>query len=62
MLVDKISPTTYGQHYEEAICHATRGLIHEAIYWATDQDPQVEETECKAYGGSACEFRITFGD
>lgn len=62
MLVDKISPTTYDQHNEEAICHVTRGLIHEAIYWATDQDPQIEESECKASGGSACEFRIKFGD
>ena len=62
MLVDKISPTTYDQHNEEAICHVTRGLIQEAIYWATDQNPQIEETECKANGSSACEFRITFGD
>lgn len=62
MLVDNISPTTYNQKDDEAICHVTHGLIREAIYWATQQDPLIEETECKANGGEACEFTITFGD
>lgn len=62
MLVDKTSPSTYNQTDNEVICHVTHGLIREAIYWATAQDPLIEETECKANGGSNCEFRITFGD
>lgn len=61
MLVDNLSPSTYNQKDDEATCHVTHGLIREAIYWATSQDPLIEETECKANGGSACEFRITFG-
>lgn len=62
MLVDKSSPSTYNQKDNEAICHVTHGLIREAIYWASAQDPLIEEIECKANGGSNCEFRITFGD
>jgi len=61
MIVDNISPSTYNQTDDEAICHVTHGLIRETIYWATAQDPLIEETECKANGGSACEFKITFG-
>ena len=61
MLVDNISPSTYNQKDDEPICHVTHGLIREAIYWATAQDPLIEETECKANGGDACEFEITFG-
>ena len=62
LLVDKISAATFNQHATEPICHVTHGLIREAVYWATAHDPVIEETECKANGGSACEFRITFGD
>ena len=62
LLVDKLSAATYQQQYDEPICHVTHGLIREAIYWATEQDPVIEETECKANGGSVCEFKITFGD
>ena len=62
MLVDNISPSTYNQKDDEPTCHVTHGLIREAIYWATSQDPLIEEIECKANGGDACEFRITFGE
>ncbi len=62
LLVDNISPTTYNQHDDEAICYVTHGLIREAIYWATSQEAQIEESECQANGGSACEFRIVFGE
>ena len=62
LLVDNTSPSTYNQTDDETICHVTHGLIREAIYWATAEDPLIEETECKANGGSECEFRITFGE
>ncbi len=62
ILVDKISPTTYNQHDDEAICHITHGLIREAIYWATSQDAQIEETGCRAKGDENCEFKIIFGE
>jgi predicted hydrocarbon binding protein len=61
MVVDNVSPSTYNQKDDDPICHITHGLIREAIYWATAQDPLIEETECKANGGSDCEFSITFG-
>ncbi len=62
MLVDNISPSTYQQKDDESICHVTHGLIREAIYWATAQDPLIEEIECKANAGDECVFRITFGE
>ncbi len=60
VLVDNISPTTYNQVENDAICYMTQGLIREAIYWATSQDPLIEEVECKAKGDKNCEFKITF--
>ena len=62
LLVDSISPTTYNQSHDDAICHVTHGLIREAVYWATEQDPLIEEISCKANGEKSCEFRITFGE
>ena len=62
LLVDNISPTTYNQRDDEAICHVTHGLIREAIYWATSADAQIEEVSCQAMGDKNCEFRILFGE
>ncbi len=62
LLVDNISPTTYNQSDDDTICHSTHGLIREAIYWATSQDPLIEEISCKAKGEKSCEFKITFGE
>ena len=62
LLVDNISPTTYNQQDDEPICQVTHGLIREALYWATSQDAQIEETQCRANSGSACEFKIIFGE
>lgn len=62
LLVDKISPTTYNQHEDEATCHVTHGLIREAMYWATAKDVIIEESECQATGATTCEFRIVFGE
>lgn len=62
LLVDKISPSTYNQHDNEPVCHVMHGLIREAIFWATSQDALIEESECKANGGTTCEFKITFGE
>ncbi len=62
LLVDNISPTTYNQSDDEAICHVTHGLIREAVYWATSQDPLIEEISCIAKGEKSCEFKIVFGE
>lgn len=62
LLVDNISPTTYNQRSDEAICHVTHGLIREAIYWATSQEAHIEESSCRATGSQNCEFKIVFGE
>ena len=62
LLVDRSSPTTLNQHDDEVICHVTHGLIREAIYWATEKEPNIEEIACRAMGAQNCEFKITFGE
>jgi len=62
ILVDNISPSTYHQRDDEPICHVTQGLIREAIYWATQENVQVEETSCHAMGEKNCEFKIVVGE
>jgi predicted hydrocarbon binding protein len=62
LLADHASPTTQGQTGASPICFVTQGLIHECLYWATDQRHDVEETSCKACGENACEFKITPGN
>jgi len=61
LLADHTSPNTDGQSASAPICYVTQGLIREALFWATDQNYDVEETSCKAMGEEACEFTITSG-
>ena len=61
LLADHISPNTDGQSTSAPICYVTVGLIREALYWATGQNYNVEETSCLAMGEEACEFTITGG-
>ncbi len=61
LLVDRTSPTTFGQKDSAPICYVTLGLIHEALYWAVGKEHDVEETACRAAGASECEFKITVG-
>ena len=62
ILVDNISPSTYHQRGDEPICHVTQGLIREAIYWATRENVQIEETSCRAMSEKNCEFKIVVGE
>ncbi|NOZ00069.1 MAG: hypothetical protein GXP40_12855 [Chloroflexi bacterium] len=62
LLVDRASPTTYNQRDDEPICYVTQGLIREALYWATNREPDVEEISCQAAGAQTCEFKISFGE
>ena len=59
LLVDHVSPATGDQHSSQPICFVTQGLIRESLFWATEQNFDVEEISCKATGKEACEFRIT---
>jgi len=61
LLADHASPNADGQSASAPICYVTQGLIREALFWATDQNYDVEETSCKAQGEEACEFTITSG-
>jgi len=61
LLADHASPNTDGQSASAPICYVTVGLIRGALFWATGQTNDVEETSCKATGEDACEFTITAG-
>ncbi len=61
LLVDHVSPSASGQSESAPICFVTQGLIREALYWATSQEFNIEETACRAMGGRDCEFKITLG-
>jgi bacteriochlorophyll 4-vinyl reductase len=43
---------------EHPICHLYIGSISEAVKWATGQDYEVREIECRATGAEACRFLV----
>ena len=43
---------------EQPICHLYVGSIGEAVKWATGQDYEVLEIECRAMGAEACRFLV----
>ncbi|MBU0704655.1 MAG: hypothetical protein KKC18_12410 [Chloroflexi bacterium] len=43
---------------EQPICHLYIGSIGEAVKWATGQDYEVREIECRAMGAEACRFLV----
>lgn len=43
---------------ERPICHLYVGSISEAVRWATGQDYDVHEIECRAMGADACRFLV----
>jgi len=46
---------------EHPICHLYIGSIGEAVKWATGQDYEVREIECRAMGAEACRFLVAGG-
>ena len=48
-----------GREAERPICHLYVGSISESVKWATGQDYQVREIECRAMGAEACRFLVT---
>ena len=44
---------------EHPICHLYIGSISEAVKWATGQEYEVREIECRATGAEACCFLVT---
>jgi predicted hydrocarbon binding protein len=61
LLADHASPGTLGQKEPGRICYATLGLLRECLFWATEQEHDIEETSCRANGEEACEFQIVPG-
>ena len=61
LLADHASPAADGQSDPAPICFVTQGMIREAMFWATGQGHDVEETACKAQGNHNCEFKIITG-
>lgn len=61
LLVDQTSPTTLGQTDDTPICFVTFGLIRECLFWATNEEHDIEERACRAMGAHQCEFKITIG-
>jgi len=46
---------------EQPICHLYIGSIGEAVKWATGQDYEVREIECRGMGAEACRFLVVEG-
>ncbi|MEA3342107.1 MAG: V4R domain-containing protein [Chloroflexota bacterium] len=46
---------------EQPICHLYVGSIGAAVKWATGQDYEVREIECRAMGADACRFLVVGG-
>jgi predicted hydrocarbon binding protein len=61
LLADHASPGTLEQTETERICYVTLGLLRECLFWATEQEHDIEETSCRANGEEACEFKIIVG-
>jgi predicted hydrocarbon binding protein len=57
-LLDYESDATFGRRREAEICWTTLGQIQEALKWATGQEFDVLETQCKARGALACRFEV----
>jgi hypothetical protein len=53
-------PACWGRKVEDGpACAAIAGLLDECVHWLFGGEPtRLEETECLAYGGAACSFRI----
>jgi hypothetical protein len=53
-------PACWGRKVEDGpACAAIAGLLDECVHWLFGGEPtRLEETECLAYGGTACSFRL----
>ena len=58
LFVDSSSPTTEGLQESQPVCFVTLGLIRGLLFWATENDYDVEETGCRAMGNESCEFKV----
>lgn len=61
LLADHASPGTLGQNETDHICYVTLGLLRECLFWATEQEHDIQESSCRAKGDEACEFLIKIG-
>ncbi|MBU0495245.1 MAG: 4-vinyl reductase [Chloroflexi bacterium] len=50
--------TCHGRTTDKPMCHTTTGALQQALKWASGQDFDVVETDCRAAGASTCTWRI----
>jgi predicted hydrocarbon binding protein len=58
LFVDSSSPISEGLRESQPVCFVTLGLIRGLLFWATENDYDVEETGCRAMGNDSCEFKV----
>jgi len=58
VFVDHFCAICYGRQSDEPICHILAGSLKEAVKWATGNDYEVREIECRATGGNACRLLV----
>jgi predicted hydrocarbon binding protein len=61
LFVDRYGAAAGSQQEGSPTCSVTLGLLQEALFWATAREADVEETSCRATGGTQCEFKVKFG-
>jgi predicted hydrocarbon binding protein len=58
IFTDSTSDGTRGRTSATEICWLTVGELQECVYWATEENYEVSEVDCKAKGDPACVFVI----
>lgn len=54
-------PECWGRASESTICHASTGMLIEALHWLTDSEEyDATEVECLARGDDACTFSVAW--
>ena len=51
-------PACWGQHADKPACSRAAGLLAAGLYWVTNREYRVTETDCVAVGADACTFVI----
>jgi predicted hydrocarbon binding protein len=57
--IDETCPVCAGRDANSCMCWAGVGMLQEAAHWQTGKDFEIEEVECRAFGGRACVYEIS---
>jgi predicted hydrocarbon binding protein len=58
MMIKEECMACLGRKVDKPMCYTTTGALQQALKWATGQDFDVVETECRAAGAPTCTWRI----